>query len=293
MKILLFNKIKQKLNEKFENFFNDKIKDETLLEEIKKILIEADISTDFIEKIIKDIKKSKITSFEQLKNELFIKIKTILKTVEKKLVITKDTLFIILIIGPNGVGKTTTTVKLANIFKKDNKNVMIVAGDTYRAAAIEQLEYLCKKNEILLFKQHAKADSASVIFDSINVAKNKNIDILIADTSGRLHTNEKLMHELKKINATIRKIQSTAPEEVILVIDSNFGQNIIKQVEKYNEFIKITGIIISKTDHTAKCGAVLSLIKTGIPILYTCNGENVNDIEVFNSDSYIKKLLDM
>lgn len=281
-----------KLKEKIENIFkNEKI---DYSQSIANILIEADVEEKLVEKIKKNIEKKNIKDLTNLKIELYKILKNILKNSEKKMTINdNNTPFIILIIGVNGVGKTTTVVKLANLLKKQNKTVLVAAGDTYRAAAIEQLDVLCKKNNIQIIKQHSNADSAAVIFDSLNVAKNKNIDILIADTSGRLHNNNILMNNLKKIDHVIKKINKDGPNETLLVLDINIGQNCIKQFEKFNEYIKITGLILTKIDSSAKGGAILSIANNNIPIMYLCNGEDVNDIQEFSSDFYIKNLLNM
>lgn len=290
MNLFLFNKIKQKLFEKIDDLFNKKNIDYTA--ELNDILLDSGIETDLTDKIISKIKNKYITSTDELKKELYLNLKDILKNNEKEIQITQQNTFTILVIGANGVGKTTTVVKLANFFKKKDKTVIVAAGDTYRAAGIEQLDYLCKKHAIPIIKQHSKADSTAVIFDALNIAKNKNIDILIADTSGRLHTNEKLMQDLKKISISLKKINRYAPDEVLMVVDANFGQNLVKQIEKFNEYINITGIIISKTD-TAKGGSVLSLAKKNIPITYICNGEKIENICIFKSKDYIKSLLNI
>lgn len=291
-KINFLNKIKEKISNKIENIF--KIKENNYSELLSDILIEADIEESLVEKIKKDIDKKNITNSNDLKIELYKIMKNILKNSEKKLILNnKEDPFIIIVIGVNGAGKTTTVVKLANLFKKQNKKVLVAAGDTYRAAAIEQLDTLCKKHDIQIIKQHSNADSASVIFDALNVAKNKNIDILIADTSGRLHTNNTLMNNLKKIDTVIKKINKHGANEILLVLDLNIGQNSIKQVEKFNEYIKISGLILTKMDSTAKGGSILSIANKNIPIMYICNGENISDLIEFKSDIYIKNLLNM
>lgn len=279
-----------KFKEKIDNIFNkERI---NYSDYIAKILIESDVESDLVEKIQKEIAKKNINE-SNIKIELYNIIKNIFKDSEKELIITENKPFVILIVGVNGVGKTTTVVKLANLLKNKNKTVLVAAGDTYRAAAIEQLDILCKKNDINIIKQHTNADSASVIFDALNVAKNKNIDILIADTSGRLHNNDLLMNNLKKINNVIKKINKNGPNEILLVLDLNIGQNSIRQLEKFNDYIKISGLILTKIDSTAKGGAILSLANKNIPIMYICDGESVTNIKEFKSDFYVKNLLNM
>lgn len=285
-------KIKLNFLEKIKKIFGKNNQNE-YIEELNTILLEADIDVNIADDIIESLKSKNINSITELKKELYKKLQNLLKNSEKKIEIKTELPFTILLIGPNGVGKTTTTAKLANFFQKQNKKVIVAAGDTYRAAGIEQLEYLCNKNKIQLTKQHQNADSASVIFDAFNIAKNKNIDILIADTSGRLHTNEKLMTDLKKIDMVLKKINNSLPNEVLIIIDSNFGQNVIKQLEKFNDNIKITGAILTKLDNTAKGGTLLSIVKKNIPIVYSCYGEKIDDIKIFNQVDYIKNLLNM
>jgi fused signal recognition particle receptor len=290
-KINFLNKIKEKISNKLEILF--KTEKTNYTEQLTNILIDADVSQDLAQNIQKEIEKKNIKNITELKIELYIIMKKIFKNSEKKLTLNSNIPFTILIIGVNGVGKTTTVAKLANLLQKQNKKVLVAAGDTYRAAAIEQLDILCKKHSIQITKQHANADSASVIFDALNIAKNKNIDILIADTSGRLHNNDILMNNLKKINSVIKKINKIGANEIFLVLDLNVGQNSIKQVEKFNECVKISGLILTKMDSTAKGGAILSIANKNIPIMYTCNGEDISNIEEFKSDKYIKNLLNM
>ncbi len=287
---MLYTNFLTKIKEKIDNIFK---KNKTnYSDSISKILLEADVESNLVEKIQKNIAKIN-TDESKIKIELYNIIKNIFKNSEKELIITENKPFIILIVGVNGVGKTTTVVKLAKLLKNKNKKVVVAAGDTYRAAAIEQLDILCKRNNIDIIKQHTNADSASVIFDALNIAKNKNIDILIADTSGRLHNNDLLMNDLKKINNVIKKINKNGPNEVLLVLDLNIGQNSIRQLEKFNEYIKISGLILTKIDSTAKGGAILSLANKNIPIMYICDGENIDNIKEFKSDFYVKNLLNM
>lgn len=289
---MLFKNLKNSLIQKLENIFSKK--DIDYADTLNDILIEADVEEDIINFILNKLKKKQIKNIQELKKEIFFILKDILINSEKELIIEKDlSPFTIILVGVNGAGKTTTVAKLANFFKKQNKTILVAAGDTYRAAGIEQLDYICKKHDIPIIKQHTNADSASVIFDAFNIAKNKNIDILIADTSGRLNTNERLMNDLKKIDLSLKKINITAPNETFMIIDSNFGRNSINQVTTFNKYIKITGVILTKTDNTAKGGILISLAKRNIPIRYICNGEHINDIHAFKSEDFLKVLLNM
>jgi len=275
------------------NIFKNNI-DNEYLEQLETILLEADIGTDITDKILMQLKNNKtIKTHTELKNHLAKILYNILKQCEKPLNIEHIHPFVILIVGVNGVGKTTTVGKIANLYKNEEKKIVVVAGDTYRVAGIEQLEYICIKNNIPVIKQHYKADSASVIFDAFNTAKTKNIDILIADTSGRLHTNNILMEELKKIKTTLQKLDNKAPHEIMMIIDATFGQNSINQVKMFNNYLNLTGITINKLDGTAKAGTIFNIANSlKIPIRYIGVGEKITDIKVFDAKIYVNSLLD-
>ena len=295
----IINKIKQNINNKKNIFlynlnklFKKKI-DNTYFNSLTNLLIKADIGEPLTEKIITLLKKKNIKTKDELQRNLVYELYNIINPYEKQLKINNIKPFVILVVGVNGVGKTTTVGKLANLYTKQNKKVLVVAGDTYRAAGIEQIDYICKKHNINIIKQHQGADSASVIFDAFKLAKSKNFDMLIADTSGRLHTNNKLMSELKKIKNTLQKLDKKIPHEIIMIIDATFGQNSINQIKIFNKYLNITGIIISKLDGTAKAGTIFTIATTfKIPIRYIGNGENINNIKIFDSKKYINKLLE-
>ena len=198
---------------------------------------------------------------------------------------------VILMIGVNGVGKTTTIGKMAKQFQNQGKKVMLAAGDTFRAAAVEQLQVWGERNDITVIAQHTGADSASVIFDAVQAAKARNVDVLIADTAGRLQNKAHLMEELKKVVRVMRKLDPTAPHEVMLTLDAGTGQNAMSQVELFHEAIGITGLTITKLDGTAKGGVIFGLAdKFGIPIRYIGVGEGIDDLREFNSAEFIEAL---
>jgi fused signal recognition particle receptor len=201
--------------------------------------------------------------------------------------------YIILVVGINGVGKTTTIGKIAKYYSQKGKSIMLAAGDTFRAAAVEQLQDWGKINNIPVVSQGEGSDSASVIFDAIESAKSNNIDILLADTAGRLHTKNYLMEELKKIKRVINKIDHLAPHEVLLVIDAGTGQNAINQMKEFHSSVAVTGLVLTKLDGTAKGGIIFSLIKKfNVPIRFVGLGENLDDLEPFDSELYVQALLD-
>jgi fused signal recognition particle receptor len=200
--------------------------------------------------------------------------------------------FVILMVGINGVGKTTTIGKIANKFKLDGYKCLLAAGDTYRAAAIEQLQIWGERNEISVLAQKTGADPAAVIYDAISSAKAKEIDIVIADTAGRLHTQDHLMQELKKIVKVIKKIDVHAPHEIILMLDATLGQNAINQAKQFKDLIGLTGIVITKLDGTAKGGVIFPIAEElKIPIRYLGVGEGINDLIVFSAKDFIETLL--
>ena len=196
-------------------------------------------------------------------------------------------------VGINGVGKTTTIGKLAQKFQQEGKSVMLAAGDTFRAAAVEQLQSWGRRNNIPVISQKDGSDSAAVIFDALQAAKARNIDVLIADTAGRLHTQINLMEELKKIHRVMGKVDGGAPHEVMLVLDSGTGQNALTQAQQFNEAIKVTGITLTKLDGTAKGGIIFAIAKRmGTPVRFIGIGEGIEDLREFNAEDYVSALLD-
>ncbi|WP_343184219.1 signal recognition particle-docking protein FtsY [Buchnera aphidicola (Ceratovacuna keduensis)] len=251
-------------------------------------------SKNIISNLIYKVNKKKILDKKIILNMLERELLKILeRSKDNKLIIKKKYPFLILVVGVNGVGKTTTVGKLAWKYKNEGKSVMIAAGDTFRAAAIDQLKIISKKIFVPVISQHYKADSASVIFDAIQSAKKKKIEVLIADTSGRLHNNKNFIYELKKIVKVTKKLDINYPDEIILVIDSSSGHNIIKQLEVFNKAINITGTIFTKLDGSAKGGMIFNVSnELNVPIRYICTGEKKEDLHEFKYKSFVKSILE-
>ncbi|HDL7411910.1 TPA: signal recognition particle-docking protein FtsY, partial [Yersinia enterocolitica] len=215
----------------------------------------------------------------------------ILSKVDKPLDVSGKNPFVILMVGVNGVGKTTTIGKLARQFQAEGKSVMLAAGDTFRAAAVEQLQVWGDRNKIAVVGQHTGADSASVIFDAIQAAKARGIDVLLADTAGRLQNKAHLMEELKKIVRVMKKLDGDAPHEVMLTLDASTGQNAVSQAKLFNEAVGLTGITLTKLDGTAKGGVIFAIAdQFGIPIRYIGVGEGIEDLRPFKADDFIEAL---
>ncbi len=272
--------------------------DEDLLEEIETCLLSADIGVDLTQMLIQDlaeqVSRKSLSDpallFSHLKNQLQI----LLATCEQPLVIPDiPSPYVILVVGINGSGKTTTIGKLAAQFKAQGKKVLLAAGDTFRAAAVEQLQIWGKRNDIPVIAQPIGSDSASVIYDSLESAKARHADIVIADTAGRLHTQGHLMGELKKIQRVIQKWDPQAPHETLLVLDASIGQNSLKQAQQFNEAVKLTGITMTKLDGTAKGGIIFSIAKhMQLPIRYIGVGEGIDDLQVFNAEKFVDALFE-
>lgn len=215
----------------------------------------------------------------------------ILAKVDQPLDVSGKTPYVILMVGVNGVGKTTTIGKLARQFQAEGKSVMLAAGDTFRAAAVEQLQVWGERNRIPVVAQHTGADSASVIFDAVQAAKARGIDVLIADTAGRLQNKSHLMEELKKIVRVMKKLDDQAPHEVMLTLDASTGQNAVSQAKLFNEAVGLTGITLTKLDGTAKGGVIFAIAdQFGIPIRYIGVGEGIEDLRPFKADDFIEAL---
>jgi fused signal recognition particle receptor len=271
---------------------------EDLLEEIETELIIADIGVHTTQKIINQLKekrKKNSKKNEDLKHNIRDIMLSILEPVCTPLIIkNNDDPFVILMIGVNGAGKTTSIGKLSRYFKDQNHSVILAAGDTFRAAAIEQLQVWGQRNEIEVISQETGADPGAVIFDAHASAKAKKINVLLADTAGRLHTQTGLMDELIKIKKILNKQCDAAPHEVMLVLDASLGQNALIQAEKFNEALGITGLIVTKLDGSAKGGIVLSIAdKLKIPIRFIGIGEKLEDMQVFNRHDYVNALLNL
>lgn len=273
-----------------------KINDE-LFEELEELLITSDFGTELTSKLIQQLEKelsmSQLQNTDELVKKLSEYLENILKKVDTPFVVEKSVNLpkVILMVGVNGVGKTTTIGKLANKYKQQGLSVMLAAGDTFRAAAVEQLKYWGEKNGVPVISQSEGADSASVIFDALNSAIAKKVDVLIADTAGRLHNKSNLMDELQKIVRVLKKIDPAAPHEVFLTVDATTGQNAIAQAKVFNEVVNLTGINVTKLDGTAKGGIVFNLSeKFGIPIRYIGIGEGVDDLREFNSSDFVNAI---
>jgi fused signal recognition particle receptor len=270
--------------------------DEETLEILETHLLLADVGVEATAYIIDTLKISakqkKISSGEALQQELQHIMVEMLAARQQALIIPEvDTPFVLLMIGINGAGKTTTIGKLAKRFKDQGKSVMLAAGDTFRAAAIEQLSTWGQRNDIPIVAQQHGADSASVIFDAFQSAKARNIDVLIADTAGRLHTQQGLMAELAKIKRVIQKIDPQAPHETLLVLDASIGQNALQQVKEFHAAMGVTGIVMTKLDGTAKGGILLSIAKAlDIPIRFIGVGEHIDDMQPFNAEAVVNAI---
>ena len=280
----------------FASIFSGKKIDDDLFEDLETQLLTADLGVDTTMKLIDSLTdaadrkqlKDGDALYELMKQEMA----AMLKTAEQPLEISADKKpFVILMVGVNGVGKTTTIGKLAKQFQNEGKSVMLAAGDTFRAAAVEQLQVWGERNSIPVVAQHTGADSASVVFDAFQAAKARNVDVLIADTAGRLQNKDNLMQELEKIARVMKKIDPDAPHEVMLTIDAGTGQNAISQVNLFNQCVGLTGITLSKLDGTAKGGVIFAVAdKFNIPIRYIGVGEGIEDLRAFKSDDFIEAL---
>lgn len=290
-------KTKQNIGSGFLNLFRGKKIDDALFEELEEQLLIADIGFETTQKIIASLtqqaSRKELKDADALHELLKQEMKSILNNVDKPLDIENHKPFVILMVGVNGVGKTTTIGKLAKQFQQQGKSVMLAAGDTFRAAAVEQLQVWGERNHIPVIAQHTNADSASVIFDALQAAKSKKIDVLIADTAGRLQNKSHLMDELKKIVRVIKKQDETAPHEIMLTIDASTGQNAISQTKLFNEAVGVTGMTLTKLDGTAKGGIIFSVAdQFNIPIRYIGVGEKIDDLRPFIADDFINALFD-
>ena len=289
-------KTKQSFDEKINNVFSSFRKvDEDFLDELEEALIMSDIGMDTSVKIISNlrdrIKKEKIQEPEEVKKALRDEMKKILDVADISLHLnTKPS--VILVVGVNGVGKTTSIGKIANNLVKQGKKVVVAAADTFRAAAVEQLEIWAKRSNSSIVKRDEGVDPASVVFDAIKTAKESNADILIVDTAGRLHNKKYLMDELHKIQKVINKEMPDADKEVLLVIDGTTGQNAIQQVKAFKEEADITGLVLTKLDGTAKGGVVIGIVEeNNIPVKFIGVGEQIDDMEIFNSQDFVEAII--
>ena len=298
-----FDKLKQGLSktktsfeEKINNVFSNFRKvDEELLEELEEALIMSDVGVETSTKIIANlrdrIKKEKIEDEEAVKQALREEIKKIFDELDNSLHL--DTVpSVILVVGVNGVGKTTSIGKIANRLKKDGKKVVIAAADTFRAAAVEQLEIWANRANCQIVKREEGVDPASVVFDAIKATKEEQADVLICDTAGRLHNKKYLMDELIKIKRVIDKELPNASKEILMVLDATTGQNAISQVKAFKETVDITGLVLTKLDGTAKGGVVIGIANENkMPVKFIGIGEQIDDMEIFSSDDFVKALI--
>lgn len=289
-------KTKESINDKINNVFSNFRKvDEELLEELEEALIMSDMgvetSTQIISNLREKIKKEKIEESEQVKKALREEIEKILEKCDNSLKLeTKPS--VILVVGVNGVGKTTSIGKMAARLARDGKKVIVAAADTFRAAAVEQLEIWAQRAGAEVVKRAEGVDPASVVFEAIRRTKESNADVLIIDTAGRLHNKKYLMDELNKIQKVVNKEMAEASKEVLLVIDATTGQNAISQVKAFKEQSDITGIVLTKLDGTAKGGAVVGIVQENdIPVKFIGVGEQIDDMEIFNSKDFVKAII--
>ncbi len=290
------SKTKTSFDEKISNVFKSfKKVDEDFLDELEEVLIMSDIGMDTSIKIMNNlrqrVKKEKIQDEEEIKQALREEIIQILSKVDRGLKLnTKPS--VILVVGVNGVGKTTSIGKIANRLEKDGKQVVIAAADTFRAAAVEQLEIWANRAGADIVKREEGVDPASVVYDAIKITREKNADVLIVDTAGRLHNKKYLMDELRKIQKVIQKEMSDCDEEVLLVIDGTTGQNAISQVKAFKEEADITGLVLTKLDGTAKGGVVIGIVEeNNIPVKFIGVGEQIDDMEIFNPEEFARAII--
>jgi len=291
------NKTKKSFDEKINNVFSAFRKvDEELLEELEEALIMSDVGVETSTKIIANlrdkIKKQNLKEADEVKQALREEIQNIFDEIDNTLHLD-TTPSIILVVGVNGVGKTTSIGKIANRLKQDGKKVVIAAADTFRAAAVEQLEIWANRAGCQIVKKEEGADPASVVYDAIKKTREENADVLICDTAGRLHNKKYLMDELEKIKRVIDKELPDASKEILLVLDATTGQNAILQVQAFKETVDITGLVLTKLDGTAKGGVVIGITNENhMPVKFIGVGEQIDDMEVFNSKDFVKAIIE-
>lgn len=307
----LFGRLKQGLSrtsgsfaDGLSNLFLGKREiDDDLFEEIETQLLVSDIGVDattrIVDQLSRAVNRDELYEADALYTTLQDELKAILApcesplNLEPKIVNGVKMPYVILVVGVNGVGKTTTIGKMAKRFQQDGKSVMLAAGDTFRAAAVEQLQVWGERNDVHVIAQHTGADSASVIYDAVEAAKAREVDVLIADTAGRLHNKDNLMEELKKVVRVMKKIDDTAPHEVMLVLDAGTGQNALSQASHFRDAVGVTGLTLTKLDGTAKGGVIFAICQQlGLPIRFIGVGEQVDDLRPFEAQDFIDALFD-
>ena len=289
-------KTRSRLSEGLQTvFLGAKVLNEELLEEIEGILLSADVGVgvtqEILEELTQKISRKELADvdavFQQLQNHLV----SILRPVEQPLTVGEDRPFVVLMVGVNGAGKTTTIGKLAKLIEAQGHAVMLAAGDTFRAAAVEQLQVWGERNDVPVVAQGTGADSASVIFDALAAAQARKIDVLIADTAGRLQNKKNLMDELSKITRVLGKLDQAAPHEIILVLDATTGQNAISQAKDFLAAVNVTGLAMTKLDGTAKGGVIFPIARElALPIRFVGVGEQIEDLRPFSADDFVKAL---
>jgi len=271
--------------------------DDELLEELETRLLAADVGVEATGTILgalhRKVARKELADVQALLTALRGALTEILQPVEKPFAVDRSRKpYVVLVVGVNGSGKTTTIGKLASLLKQDGLKVMLAAGDTFRAAAVEQLTVWAERNQVPIIAQATGADPAAVVFDALEAARARGMDVLIADTAGRLHTQSHLMDELRKITRVLKRLDPEAPHEVLLVLDSSLGQNALRQAEQFNEAVGVTGLVITKLDGTAKGGVVIAIArKFGLPIRFVGVGEQIGDFGPFKAEAYVDGLL--
>ena len=272
--------------------------DEALLDELESRLITADVGVEttgtILDSLRKQVARKELNDLPALLAALRTSMLEILKPAARPLIVNVEQKpFVLLVVGVNGAGKTTTIGKLAKYWMSQNRSVMLAAGDTFRAAAVEQLQVWGNRNQVPVVAQTTGADPAAVVFDALQSAKARGIDVLIADTAGRLHTQSNLMEELKKVKRVLGRLDASAPHEVLLVLDASQGQNALQQAKLFHEAVGVTGIVITKLDGTAKGGVVLAIAgRLGLPIRFIGVGETADDFAVFDAEEFVDALLE-
>jgi|TARA_B110000902_G_scaffold266688_1_gene355562 fused signal recognition particle receptor len=303
-KIGMFTKLKSGLSRTSRGFsqglgnlfLGEKEIDDDLMDDIETQLLVADVGVEATRTIINNltgkIERKELANAKALYTSLQQELLELLIISEQPLqIVAEKQPYVILVVGVNGVGKTTTIGKLAKRLQSEGKSVMLAAGDTFRAAAVEQLQVWGERNDVPVIAQHTGADSASVIFDSIQAAKSRGVDVLIADTAGRLHNKDNLMEELKKVVRVMGKLDDSAPHEVLLVLDGGTGQNALSQAQSFQSAVGVTGIALTKLDGTAKGGIIFAIARQlGLPIRYIGVGEQIDDLRPFVAADFIKAL---
>lgn len=285
------SKTHEKIVNGINNIFNRGSLDELAWEELETILLSADVGYETTDELIKKIKKEPIKNSEDLKNVLIKEVCNILSPYAMVLSEKEEKPYVIMVVGVNGVGKTTTIAKMGNYFVKKNKKVVVGAADTFRAAAIEQLQIWADRVGLDIVKQKENADPGAVAYDSLQYAISKKADVLIIDTAGRLHTKTNLMDELKKIKRVMHKVSPNYPHDVLLVLDATLGQNAISQAKVFAKAVNVTGLVMTKLDGTAKGGVLINIVRNlKLPVVFIGVGEKIDDLEIFDSYEFAQGL---